>query len=111
MFAYKRNEAKLDLFRMCFACSFEKISYSFSLVLASLQLSYFRFEAKQREILFFALKMNFVHTFFADYNRIDYNRMDSFTLIHIFKPIHTHIDTPVQAYIYRLIQSYIDTHF
>jgi hypothetical protein len=24
-------------------------------------------------------------------------------------PIHTRIDTPVQEYIYRLIQSYIDT--
>jgi hypothetical protein len=38
------------------------------------------------------------------------SRFASFTLIHIFKPIHSNIDTPVQAYIYRLIQSYIDTH-
>ncbi len=114
---------------------------------------------------YLALKMYFVHTFFADYNRIDFNRMDSYTLIHtvyscryihtqirqyknifigsyshtlihifsskvlfvltffadysridsytlihIFKPTHTHIDTTVQEYIYRLIQSYIDTH-
>jgi hypothetical protein len=38
------------------------------------------------------------------------SRIDSFTPIHIYKPIHTNIDTLVQAYIYRLIQSYIDTH-
>ncbi len=25
-FAYKRNEAKLDLFRMCFACSIKKFT-------------------------------------------------------------------------------------
>ena len=48
----------------------------------SLQLSYFRFEAKRRE-----------------------------NNIHIFKMIHTPIDTPVQAYIYRLIQLYINTQF
>jgi hypothetical protein len=30
-FAYKRNEAKLELFLMCFACSIEKFSYIFSL--------------------------------------------------------------------------------
>jgi len=44
-----------------------------------------------------------VFAFFADY-----------TLIHIFKPKHTHytltVDTPVQAYIYMLIQSVIDTY-
>jgi hypothetical protein len=47
-----------------------------------------------------ALKMHFVLTFFADYNRIDFNRMDYYTLIHIFMSIHdyTHIDTPVQEY-------------
>jgi hypothetical protein len=37
---------------------------------------------------------------FADY------RTDTCTLIHIFKPIHTQIDNPVQTYIYWLIQSY-----
>jgi hypothetical protein len=52
-----------------------------------------------------ALKIYFVLTYFADYSRID-----SFTLIHIFKPIHTQIDTPEQANINRPIQSYIDTH-
>ncbi len=31
--------------------------------------------------------------------------------INIFKMIGTHIETPVQAYIYRLIQLYINTHF
>jgi hypothetical protein len=53
-FAYKRNKAKLDLFRMCFACSLENFSSIFSLLFAcfrfkffaSLQHSYFRFEAK-----------------------------------------------------------------
>jgi hypothetical protein len=56
-------------------------------------------------IHYLVLKINFVLTFFADCSRID-----SYTLIHIFKPIYTHTDTPVQAFIYRLIQSYIDTH-
>ena len=45
----------------------------------------FRFEAKRRENFFFASKETDIH-------------------IHIFKMIHTHIGTPVQAYIYRLIQ-------
>ncbi len=38
-----------------------------------------------------------------------FSRIDSYTLIHIFKSIHAHIDTPVH-HMYRLIQSYIDTH-
>ncbi len=54
---------------------------------------------------YLALKIQFVVTFIADYGRID-----SYTLIHIFKPIHAHIDRPVQAYIYMLIQSYVDSH-
>jgi hypothetical protein len=51
------------------------------------------------------LKIHFLLTFFADYSIID-----SYTLIYIFKPIHTHIDTSVQACIYRLIQPYIDKY-
>jgi hypothetical protein len=50
----------------------------FSLLFASLQLSYFRFEAKRKENLFFRFKIN-----------------SSSTLIHIFKMIHTLIDMPV----------------
>jgi hypothetical protein len=39
---------------------------------------------------YLALKMYFVYTFFADYNRIDFNRMDSYTLIHnACRYIHT----------------------
>ncbi len=41
-------------------------------------------------VRFFALKIHFVLSFFAIYNR-----NDSYTLIHIFKPIHTHLDTAV----------------
>jgi hypothetical protein len=48
---------------------------------------------------YLALKIHFVLTkLFANFSRID-----SYTMIHIFKLIHT----PVQAYIYGLIQSYI----
>ncbi len=68
-FAYKRNEAKLDPFRMCFACSLEKFSYIFSLhfayfrfqFFASLQLSYFRFKAK-RMINLFSLILSYIDT-------------------------------------------------
>ncbi len=34
-FAYKRNKAKLDPYRMCFACSLEKFCSIFSLLFAS----------------------------------------------------------------------------
>jgi hypothetical protein len=34
-FAFKRNDAKLDPFRTCFACSLDKISFIFSLLFAS----------------------------------------------------------------------------
>jgi hypothetical protein len=79
---------------MCFACSLEKFSLIFPLLFAyfcfqffaSLQPGFFRFEVKQREKPFFAskhiqylaLKIHFVPTYFADYNRIDYHRMDSY---------------------------------
>jgi hypothetical protein len=98
-FAYKRKEAKLDPFRKCFACSLQKFRSIFSLLFAffrfkffaSLQLSYFRFEAKwtenlfSRRIFYFASK----NTFFALFcfsmfvsNKIfaDYRRTDSYTL-------------------------------
>jgi hypothetical protein len=54
---------------------------------------------------YLALKIHFVLTFIANYRTIDF-----YTLIPIFKPIYTHIDTQVQSYTYRLIQSYIDIH-
>jgi hypothetical protein len=67
-------------------------------------------EAKRREILFFASNIlsHFKKTLFAllrfimcVLNKIffaNFSRTDSYTLIHIvFQPIHTHIDTPVQA--------------
>ncbi len=133
IFAYKWKEAKLDPFRMCFACSLQKFRSIFSLLFAvfrfkffaSLQLSYFRFEAKWTKNLFslrifcFASKNTFIALFASQcLFRIkffaDCIRTDSYTLVHIFKPIHTlfytHIDTPVQTYIYRQIQSCIDTH-
>ena len=51
---------------------------------------------------YLALKIHLVFAFIAVYSEID-----SDTLIHIFKPIHTvhiiHKDTPEQAYIYMLI--------
>jgi hypothetical protein len=64
IFACKRNEAKLDPFRMCFACSLQKFRSMFSLLFASfrfkffasLQLCYFRFEAKRSRKRFFASK-------------------------------------------------------
>jgi hypothetical protein len=125
-FAYKRNEAKWDPFRICFTCSLQKFRSIFSLLFASfrfkffasLQLNYFRFEAKQNENFFFASNISFrfkKHFFRFEMlvsNKLfaDYSRTDTYTLTHTFKPIDTHIDTPVQAYIFRLIQSYIDTH-
>jgi hypothetical protein len=84
----------MDPCHMCFACSLEKVCSIFSLLFApfhsqffaSLQLSYFRFEAKRRANLFFTSKES-----------------SSSTLIHIFKLVLT--DTPEQAYIYRLVRS------
>ncbi len=103
-FAYKWNEAKLDLFRMCFACSLVKLSAIirfFSLPIfrfASTELFSLRSQTNGKPFFslqntYLSLKIHFVFTFFANYSRIDF-----FTLIlHVFNLIHTHIDTPVQA--------------
>jgi hypothetical protein len=51
------------------------------------------FRFKKHLFALFRITMFLSNKIFADYSRTD-----SYTLVHIFKPIHTHIDTPVQAY-------------
>ncbi len=97
---FGRNNFKLIFMnswsKMCLQCRHSSHRYASTSILHIGWYSY-------TLIYILVFKIHFVFAFFADY-----------TLIHIFKPIHTHftltVETPVQAYIYMLIQSVIDTY-
>ncbi len=61
-FAQKRNEVKLELFRLCFACSLRKFSYMFSLLFAS------NFSLRCNKVIF-TLKRNEGKIFFSLQNK------------------------------------------